>query len=1295
MERTVKPASRRKTEGTKFDFRLQFQASRVPVSGWDKLVVSLLSIETGRITAKTYKGIVRNGSCQWPDPVVEFTKLFQNASTGECNDKLYKLFVQMGSLRVGILGEATINLADYVTAESPETVSLPLRNCSAGTVLHVKIQCLTPKSGLRELEGQRSGSLDQDCRASVSEDNSSNSDISENLTSCSVGASANQNLAALSYLPTLQGQYRQGGDSSSVLQRDGSPSVVASHHRSDVGYHSYDDSASNGMVKDFPSADVSLFGLEHHFSRRPNSATSRDSCNSRESSKASHTKYQTGFSNLPNLQNLQTELANTNLGLPAKENGAWIAAGLPQKLEAAEATIQDLQDETLVWERRARKLSVEVETFRQQLAFELKNVSELRVEMLATEAERDSLKSQVEQLKVVKVVPRMWGGMDNYSRWEMEDSRKMIKGLQEEVIYEKEVNANLQVQLCKMQDSNVDLLTALTELEETLVASNKVVDKVTEANKKLEEELFQARCTEPQTTSKPAEDCELKLWQQEEVEWHQRLRASEAILAEKEQKIKCMESQVGAVELKSAQQLKEKDEHIKELMSRLEVSECRTITSWSVLDKEFKDENMERIFKFIRANRDPDSKVEPFTKLEGRAEQHLVSEAGYLQTPSGNQPTETQGSTAVFQLQIEELEGKTKRLENLVQALEREKGESLEKIDKQDVQLRTFVAEITNLHEDSKTHLDTRTKLEERIAEIGAEVDKLALDVADREASMKNLELLLLEASTEQSRQTQRFEEVLEEMETLNMALDSLSSAKKTLEDETSELLVIKQELEARISDLEELNKGLSERVSSLETQLTNMFKDQEQLSILQSHRTLLEQELNLATSECRTAQDKFAALEVKMMRQQQESDNEEKILRIEIESLLVCKKSLEQRANEAEEALIAEQEEKAASVNLSQTKLEQLSSVVNEKENLALQATAKVAELHAEKLALESSLGLMNEKVKDLEELSLLQKDLGIKAEEVSLELDASKILCNDLTQQLLEKESVVQQQLLIKEKQEKDFQRRVGLLEEELLLNADVFSRIEKRFMLSQGDYRSKKSVNSIESKDFLELQERLQCLEDEANANKEQLIICRREFMQKETELMGKIECLELSNEQLAAGLIDSGAEQLKHELIRLQNQNSFLSRKEQELRSRMHTQEVLQEEVKRLEEANDLLEARLSKFVETAKNPFLLEKIVSLETELAEAVEANNMYKLQLKSVFEKQQNVSMAALQEFGDFNQVIEDLFQYKKKATQLQGELDYMHERYTLISLQLAEAEAERGELMITVKNLKGARKL
>ncbi|KAI5080079.1 hypothetical protein GOP47_0005558 [Adiantum capillus-veneris] len=1185
MER---PLRRKAEEGTKFDFRLHFHASRVPTSGWDKLVVSVLSIETGRITVKTSRGVVRNGSCQWPDPVVESTKLFQNPSTGECNDKVYKLYVQMGSLRAGILGEATINFAEYVAAESPEAVSLPLRNCSSGTILHVKIQCLTPTTSIRDLEGQRISMLDQECPGSVSEDNSSSSDMSENPTSGSVGSSASQNVAALLFVPASQGHHR-----------DGLPSIAASQPAYDVIDHSSDKSASPAFFKGYVSAEMQSFGPENHVLFRPFSTAA--------------------------------EFMNAKLSPPVKDYGAWVAAGLPQKLEAAEATIQELREESLVWERQARKLAVEVETFRQKLAYESKIGSELKMKLSAAEAECDSLKSEVEQVKASKVTPKTRGGHDNFSR--MEDSRRMIKLLQEEIQYEKEVNANLQMQLNKTQDSNANLLSTLTELEEILEASNKVVEKLTEANKKLEKDLSDAhRKLEIIKTSGDAE-----VQGMEHGEWKHSSSTLEAMAGKKEQKTKWFGSQVE--ELQSARQLNAKDE--------------RAIKFEAVLE-------------------------------------------------------ESNNLDSLFMPRIDESE-------DTVHALEKDREVLLQKIENE---------------------TDLRSQLEAEVVQLGMEIDKLVLDIVARDTSIENLNCQLAEleaeraaldgrlqslleerqifssvrdaekasvlekleeAHFENSRHTQRLEELVAELERLRNVLDSCASENRMLESKRTELLVIQGELQARICDLEEANAGLFEKLSSLERQLSSTSEDEahlrhiietskdeslaneNQINRLQTHQTRLEQELQDATDMCATMQDKLASLETQMQQQRQDSNNREHSLRLEIDSILSCKKSLEQAAKNGEEALIAAEQDKSTSLEFLQRRLEQLSLIVDKKENAASQAMARIEDLQAEKADLQNSLGIMEEKVKNLEQLSMSLTGLDIKLRDALIELDASNFLCNDLTQKLQEKECVLHEQLIHQEKQEKDFQKK------NLLLESSSLEKDNMHLVICEDEAILKENNDRGELNAVLELQERLHCLQGEIKASEEGLIACKKDFLQRETELMSKIEYLELFNEQLTAGLIDSGADQLQKELIRLQNQNSFLSRKEQELLSQMHTQEVLQEEVKRLQEANDLLEARLSKFVETAKNPFLLEKIVSLETELAEAIEANNIYKLQLKSVIDKQQ---------LGDLDQAIEDLCQHKKRATQLQDELDNMHERYTLISLKLAEAEAERGELVITLKNLKGINK-
>nr|XP_016454508.1 PREDICTED: putative leucine-rich repeat-containing protein DDB_G0290503 isoform X2 [Nicotiana tabacum] len=136
-------------------FRLQFNATHIPQTGWDKLFISFIPADSGKTIAKTTKAAVRNGTCKWGDPIYETTRLLQDVKSKQLDEKLYKLVVAMGSSRSSILGEATINLADYAEASKPSDVALPLQGCNAGTILHVTVQLLTSKTGFREFEQQR------------------------------------------------------------------------------------------------------------------------------------------------------------------------------------------------------------------------------------------------------------------------------------------------------------------------------------------------------------------------------------------------------------------------------------------------------------------------------------------------------------------------------------------------------------------------------------------------------------------------------------------------------------------------------------------------------------------------------------------------------------------------------------------------------------------------------------------------------------------------------------------------------------------------------------------------------------------------------------------------------------------------------------------------------------------------------------------------------------------------------------------------------------------------------------
>lgn len=78
-----------------------------------------------------------------------------------------------------------------------------------------------------------------------------------------------------------------------------------------------------------------------------------------------------------------------------------------------------------------------------------------------------------------------------------------------------------------------------------------------------------------------------------------------------------------------------------------------------------------------------------------------------------------------------------------------------------------------------------------------------------------------------------------------------------------------------------------------------------------------------------------------------------------------------------------------------------------------------------------------------------------------------------------------------------------------------------------------------------------------------------------------------------------------------------------------------------------------------------------------------------------SAFAKQHNVHAAALENLGSVEKVIQDLADLKRKNVMLEDELKDMRERYFNMSLQFAEVEAEREELVMTIRTLRGTKKL
>ncbi|KAF3796231.1 hypothetical protein EJ110_NYTH03315 [Nymphaea thermarum] len=122
-------------------FKVQVQATQVPQTGWDSLLVALVPSETGKPSAKTEKVQVHNGACIWGNPVYETVKLSREPKTGKFEGKKYQFIVSNGS---SILGRTAVDFAEYADAIEPCSASLSL-GASNSTILHVSNSCGTPK----------------------------------------------------------------------------------------------------------------------------------------------------------------------------------------------------------------------------------------------------------------------------------------------------------------------------------------------------------------------------------------------------------------------------------------------------------------------------------------------------------------------------------------------------------------------------------------------------------------------------------------------------------------------------------------------------------------------------------------------------------------------------------------------------------------------------------------------------------------------------------------------------------------------------------------------------------------------------------------------------------------------------------------------------------------------------------------------------------------------------------------------------------------------------------------------
>ncbi|CAN4116333.1 unnamed protein product [Withania somnifera] len=373
-------------------FRLQFNATHIPQTGWDKLFISFSPADSGKTIAKTTKANVRNGTCKWADPIYETTRLLQDVKNKQFDEKLYKLVVAMGSSRSGILGEATINLAEYAEAAKPSAVALPLQGCNAGTILHVTVQLLTSKTGFREFEQQREL---RERGLQSGYENKHDDSVTGKVFS---GETGHDHIDKVS----SRVRFRPEGKELSSVEEE----VELNEEYTDLtaGF----DGSSN--------TSESLYAEKHDSS----SAHETDS-QGLHSEKGNKSDNQAMAQSSSSVHGWASDCSVENeLAISYEENNRLRAS-----LELAESSIFELKLEVSTLQSQAKELGSETEKFSQLLTTEISSCEELTKEVSVLRSECSNFKDCIERLRTLKSSCQNYG-VENC----VADSGRLVQDLQ-------------------------------------------------------------------------------------------------------------------------------------------------------------------------------------------------------------------------------------------------------------------------------------------------------------------------------------------------------------------------------------------------------------------------------------------------------------------------------------------------------------------------------------------------------------------------------------------------------------------------------------------------------------------------------------------------------------------------------------------------------------------------------------------------------------------------------------------------------------------------------------------------
>lgn len=421
-------------------FKLQFHATQLPQLNVNALVVSVVPGDVGKPTVSLEKGILRQGSCRWDYPVHETVKYIRDVKTGKINERIYHFVVSTGSSKNSLVGEVSIDFADYAEATKASTVSLPFKNSKSNGVLHVSIQRLQENVEQSEvMEGEDANVKSQSRTLNTL---LSNSNIDEGIDSHS----------------SEDGPLINGAHTADLNVNDRTSSG------SDITMSSSESSSGLNTPREL--------GLRNNMLQDPISFLS-----SQTQTSASHlSKANASAANYGEHRQQQWELsADSDHGTNSTDDSTNSSQGnltRDRSQQVSDMDMEKLKAELVMLSRQADVSEMEIQTLRKQIVKESKRGQDLSREILGLKGERDMLKSECEKLKAFQ--KRMEEARSkNKLQFEGGDPWVLLEEVRQELNYEKDLNSNLRLQLQKTQESNAELILAVKDLDEMLEQKSK------------------------------------------------------------------------------------------------------------------------------------------------------------------------------------------------------------------------------------------------------------------------------------------------------------------------------------------------------------------------------------------------------------------------------------------------------------------------------------------------------------------------------------------------------------------------------------------------------------------------------------------------------------------------------------------------------------------------------------------------------------------------------------------------------------------------------------------------------